>query len=60
MFATHGPPHPPILGVAGIGKSAFLGGNSGFVVPPVPWKMRLEMVIGTQNKILIGIMKLLF
>ena len=30
------------------------------VLQPVPWKMRLEMVIGMQNEILIGIMKLLF
>jgi len=29
-------------------------------VQPVPWKMRLTMFIGTQNEILIGIMKLLF
>ena len=29
-------------------------------VQPVPCKMRLDMVIGTQNEILIGIMKLLF
>jgi len=30
-------------------------------IQPVPWKMRLEMVIiGTQNEILIGIMKILF
>jgi len=30
------------------------------LVQPVPWKLRLEMVIGMQNEILIGIMKLLF
>jgi len=29
-------------------------------VQPIPWKMRLEMIIGTQKEILIGIMKLLF
>jgi hypothetical protein len=29
-------------------------------VQPVPWKMTLEMVIGMQNEILIGIKKLLF
>jgi len=25
IFATHGPPHPPILNLVGIGNSAFLG-----------------------------------
>jgi len=30
------------------------------LVQPVPWKMRLEMVIGMQNEILIGVMKLFF
>ena len=29
-------------------------------VQPVLWKMRLEMVIGMKNEILVGIMKLLF
>jgi len=29
-------------------------------IRPIPWKMRLEMVIGMQNEILIGIMKLPF
>ena len=29
-------------------------------VQPVPWKMRLEMIIRMQNEILIGIIKLLF
>ena len=29
-------------------------------VQPVPWKTRLEMLIGMQNENLIGIMKLLF
>ena len=29
-------------------------------VQPVSWKMRLEMVVGMQNEILIGIMKLFF
>ena len=29
-------------------------------VQPVPWKIRLEMIIRMQNEILIGIMKLLF
>ena len=29
-------------------------------VQPVPWKMRLEMVIGMKNEILIGIRKLLY
>jgi len=29
-------------------------------VQPVPWKMRLEMVIGMKNEILIGIIKLLY
>ena len=29
-------------------------------IQPVPWKMRLRMVIGMQNEILIGITKLLF
>jgi len=30
------------------------------VIQPVPWKMRLGMVIGMQNEILIGIKKLPF
>jgi len=30
------------------------------LLQPVPWKMRLEMVIGMQNEMLIGIKKLPF
>jgi len=34
--------------------------QAGLYVQPVPWKMRLEIVIGMKIEILIGIMKLLF
>ena len=42
------------------GVISLVGGDFEVSVQPVPWKMRLEMVIGMQIEILKGITKLQF